>query len=123
MKNFLLLVVALALGVVLIPLGVVFTVIQAVRQRSWRKIVGYLDHSAGALALAIDHFGNTLCRDLFNALFLKRGGYGFGNIRETISSALGKNALGDKLTLAGWALVWLLDWIDPNHVMKAIKKD
>lgn len=121
MKNVILLVVAVVLASVLIPLGVVFTVIQAIRQRSWRKIVGYLDKSAGALALAIDHFGNTVCRDLLNALFIQRGGYGFGNIKETISSALGKNALGNKLTLAGWALVWLLDVIDPGHVEKAIK--
>jgi len=105
----------------LIPVGVVFTVVQAIRQRSWRKIVGYLDHSAGALALAIDHFGNTVCRDLFNSLFLKSGGYGFGNIRETISSALGRNAQRGTLSRTGRLLVWILNAIDENHVQKAIR--
>lgn len=121
MKNAILLVVALVLASVLIPLGVVFTLGKALLTRNWRKFVGYLTNSAGALALAIDHFGNTVCRDLFNSMFLKQGGYGFGNIRETISSALGRNAQRGTLTRTGRLLVWLLDAIDPNHVEKAIK--
>lgn len=121
MKNLILLTVALALGAVLIPVGIAFTVIQAIRQRSWRKIVGYLDKSAGALALAVDHFGNTVCRDLFNALFIKGNCHDFGNIKETISSVLGRNYRYGTLTRAGKLLVWLLDWIDPDHVIKAIK--
>lgn len=122
MKNLILLLTALLLGLVLIPLGVVFTLGKALLTWNWRKALGYLDNSAGALALAIDHFGNTVCRDLFNGLFLKSGGYGFGNIRETISSALGKNARRGTLTHAGKLLVWILDVIDPDHVEKAIQE-
>jgi 8-oxo-dGTP diphosphatase len=121
MKNPILLVVALVLASVLLPLGIVFTLVKALCTWNWRKIGGYLANAAGALALAIDHFGNTVCRDLFNSLFLKRGGYGFGNIGETISSALGKNARRGTLTMTGWLLVWLLDVIDPGHVEKAIR--
>jgi 8-oxo-dGTP diphosphatase len=121
MKNLLLLVVAIVLASFLIPLGIVFTFAKALWYRRWRKIVGYLDHSAGALALAIDHFGNTVCRDLFNSLFLKSGGYGFGNIRETISSALGRNAQRGTLSRTGRLLVWILNAIDENHVQKAIR--
>lgn len=122
MKNMILLAVAVGLASVLIPLGIVFTLGKALWEWNWRKIVGYLANSAGALALAIDHFGNTVCRDLFNSLFLKRGGYGFGNIRETISSALGKNHQRGTLTRAGQLLVWILDLIDPGHVQKAIRE-
>lgn len=121
MKNAILLVVALLFGSVLIPLGIVFTLAKALWQRNWRKIVGYLDNSAGALALAIDHFGNTVCRDLFNAIFISPAGYPFGNIKETISSVLGKNYRDDTLTVAGELLVVILDAIDENHVLKAIK--
>ena len=121
MKNLILLLLALALGAVLIPVGIVFTVIQAIRQWSWRKIVGYLDKSAGALALAIDHFGNTVCRDLFNAIFVKGNCHDFGDIRETISSVLGRNYRYGTLTRTGRVLVAILDAIDPGHVIKAIK--
>ena len=121
MKNLILLLTALVLSALLLPLGIVFTLVKALCTWNWRKIGGYLANSAGALALAIDHLGNTVCRDLFNSLFLKRGGYGFGNIRETISSALGKNHRQRTLTQAGQWLVWILDVIDPDHVEKAIQ--
>lgn len=121
MKNSLLLFIAVVFGFVLIPCGIVFTGVQAIRQRSWRKIVGYLDKSAGALALAIDHFGNTVCRDLFNAIFIKGNCHDFGDIRETISSVLGRNYRYGTLTRTGRVLVAILDAIDPGHVTKAIK--
>lgn len=121
MKNAILLFLALVLGLVLIPCGIVFTGVKAVRERSWRKILGYLDKSAGALALAIDHFGNTVCRDLFNAIFVKGNCHDFGDIRETISSVLGRNYRYGTLTRTGKLLVAILDAIDPNHVIKAIK--
>ena len=121
MKNALLLLIALALGLVLIPSGILYTVYKAIRRRSWRKILGYLDSSAGVLALAIDHLGNVVCRDLFDDIFRTRQGYAFGNIKETISAVLGRNHLRDTLTAAGELLVAVLDAIDENHVIKAIK--
>ena len=121
MKNALLLLVALICASFLIPLGIVFTFARAIWEWNWRKAVGYLAAAAGSLALAIDHFGNTICRDLFNAIFITRRGYRFGNIKETISSVLGKNFRDDTLSVAGAILVVILDAIDPNHVLKAIK--
>jgi hypothetical protein len=44
-----------------------------------------------SIALATDHFGNVICQHLFNITIIKLGGYKFGNIKETISSVLGKN--------------------------------
>ena len=121
MKNFLLLLIALLLGVMLIPCGIMYTVYKAIRKRSWRKILGYLDSSAGSLALAIDHLGNVVCRDLFDDIFHTLDGYPFGNIKETISAVLGRNYLWDTLTVPGEVLVDILDAIDKDHVIKAIK--
>jgi hypothetical protein len=70
-------------------------------------------------ALDIDRFGNRNFRTLFNAA-LQKNGYQFGNVNETISSALGKNQLQNTLTKAGRGLVWILDKIEPNHCLNAI---
>ena len=42
-------------------------------------------------AIDIDKFGNRNFRTFLNATMRLRNGYKFGNVNETISSALGKN--------------------------------
>ena len=69
----------------------------------------------------IDRFGNRNFRTLFN-LTLQRNGYEFGNINETISSALGKNKVIGTLTKKGLILCNILDKLDKNHCIKSIKK-
>ena len=121
MKKVLLLIVAIVLATILFPLGFLFTIGRAAWQGSLSKMVGYLLATSYALAIAIDHFGNVFCRDMFNSLVIGRGGYAFGNIRETISSAMGKNQQRGTLTWAGVGLAWILDTIDKDHCLKSIK--
>jgi hypothetical protein len=80
--------------------------------------LGYFKSSA----VNIDKFGNREFRTLFNKVFITNEGYRFGNINETISSVLGKNQLTNTLTKGGKILVWILDKIDNNHVLKSIDK-
>lgn len=75
---------------------------------------GYFKSSA----INLDKFGNREFRTLFNKTLVT--GYKFGNIDETISSVLGKNKLDGTLTNFGKILVWILDKIDNNHVIKSI---
>ena len=75
---------------------------------------GYFKSSA----INIDKFGNREFRTLFNKTLAT--GHRFGDINETISSVLGKNQLTGTLTKLGLALVWILDKIDNNHVIKSI---
>jgi hypothetical protein len=77
---------------------------------------GYFKSSA----INLDKFGNREFRTLFNKALINDRGHRFGNIEETISSVLGKNQLTDTLTNSGKALVWILDKIDNNHVIKSI---
>ena len=42
-------------------------------------------------AIDIDKFGNRNFRTFLNTTMKIKGGYKFGNVNETISSALGKN--------------------------------
>jgi hypothetical protein len=73
-------------------------------------------------AVDIDRFANRNFRTLWN-LTLQRNGYKFGNINETISSALGKNKLNNTLTIAGKVLCFILDKLDDNHCIKSIQND
>ncbi|SDE79750.1 hypothetical protein SAMN05421544_12811, partial [Riemerella columbipharyngis] len=50
-------------------------------------------------------------------------GYPFGNEKETISSALGKNERMGTLTKTGRRLCWLLDKIDKDHCQKSIEEN
>ena len=82
------------------------------------KDLGYFKSSA----INLDRFGNSEFRTLFNLTLKKKEGYKFGNMEETISSALGKNQRGDTLSIVGKLLVLILDTIDKNHCKKSIKE-
>jgi hypothetical protein len=72
------------------------------------------------LALCKDVLGNVAGRYLFNHILIKKGGYPFGRMQETISSALGKNQRINKLTFLGKVICWILDVIDKDHCKKSI---
>lgn len=81
------------------------------------------DHAKGyfrSTAVNIDKFGNREFRTLWNVTLRTGEGYQFGNIEETISSALGKNERDGTLSKAGKALAWILNTIDKNHCKNSI---
>jgi hypothetical protein len=116
----------LSMGIVLflvavilfIPLTVInfFCVLWKYRIK-WSTINGFFHETA----IDIDRFGNRNFRTLLN-LTLQNNGYQFGNINETISSALGKNKRDNTLTKVGLLLCYILDSIDENHCIKSIQE-
>lgn len=72
-------------------------------------------------ALNLDIYGNREFRTLWNTAMKIKGGYNFGKEGETISSALGKNKINNKLSWLGKALAFILDTIDKNHCIKSIR--
>ncbi|WP_298473046.1 hypothetical protein [uncultured Maribacter sp.] len=72
------------------------------------------------IAISIDQLGNVLMQHLLNALWIKKGGYKFGNRDETISSAIGKNKQLNTLSSFGILIDKILDIIDPNHSLNSI---
>ncbi len=72
------------------------------------------------LAIAKDQYGNALCKYVFNDILIKKNGYKFGNIDETISSCIGKNKVKGTLTFLGKILDWILDKFEPNHSVLSI---
>jgi hypothetical protein len=72
-------------------------------------------------AVDIDKFANRNFRTLWNET-LQKNGYQFGDERETVSSALGKNKRDGTLTQTGKILCDILDRLDENHCIKSIKE-
>jgi hypothetical protein len=70
-------------------------------------------------ATDIDRFGNRNMRTLWNLTMRKEGGHEFGNINETISSALGINKREGTLSKSGCLLCKILHIFDKNHCEKS----
>ena len=104
--------------ILFIPLSILnFIVVLIDCGFTWNTYNKYFKNSA----LAMDIFGNREFRTFWNKTLRKRGGYKFGDERETISSALGKNQRDNTLSKAGKILVFILDKLDKNHCKKSIK--
>lgn len=71
-------------------------------------------------AIDIDRFGNHNFRCFLNTT-MQYNGYAFGDVNETISSALGKNQRDKTLTKFGNIICNILDFLDKNHCKKSIK--
>ena len=98
------------------PLGFLYGILHGVVTKGLRGFGEYLLK----IAVSIDQLGNVLMQHLLNLLWVKKGGYRFGNRDETISSALGKNKAQGTLTGFGKAIDDILDLIDPNHSLNSI---
>lgn len=114
--------VALLMAFVLYPIGLIMSFVVNLYRRKWEFSFRRLDDQFLAIATSIDTSGNVVCKDLFNLLLKQKAGYNFGNRRETISSALGKNQRDGTLTKIGGFVVFVLDKIDKNHCLKSIDK-
>lgn len=71
-------------------------------------------------ATDIDKFGNRNFRAFLNATMRISNGYEFGNVGETISSALGKNQRQNTLSCFGKMFASILDFLDKNHCENSI---
>ena len=128
LKSLVLLVVAIALGSVLLPLGMLWTLGEiAVRflfpsgRSAGEKGLWYFSSIIRSIAVGIDQIGNSVCRDLFNHCLIKKNWYKFGKVQETISSVLGKNQEAWSLTRVGRAVVGVLNRLDKDHCKKSIQ--
>jgi ADP-ribose pyrophosphatase YjhB (NUDIX family) len=96
--------------------GIVYGVFHAIFKKGFRGLGEYFLQ----IAISIDQLGNVLMQHLLNLLWVKPGGYAFGNRDETISSALGRNKRSGTLTVFGRGIDAILDRIDPNHSLNSI---
>jgi len=127
-KSLVLFLIAGALSVVLLPLGIIWTVGEILvrifssseKKSAFAKSIWFLTATLHSLALWLDQIGNAVCRDMFNRLLIEKDWYKFGKVQETISSVLGKNQILDTLSLWGWILVSILELFEEEHCLKSI---
>lgn len=108
-KSLVLFWVAGILSIVLLPLGILWTIGEIIvriftseqKKSAFAKSIWFLTATLHSLALWLDQIGNAVCRDLFNRLLIEEDWYKFGKVQETISSVLGKNQMLDTLSLCG----------------------
>lgn len=112
--NFLLFAIAYLL---FLPITVVNYIVICRAKDTTRK--GYFRSTA----VNIDRFANREFRASWNKYLRTENGYPFGNEKETISSALGKNERMGTLTKTGRRLCWLLDKLDKDHCKKSIEEN
>lgn len=112
----LLFLISILLLVITGPLGLLFGIFHTLFKKGFKGVGEYFLK----IAISIDQLGNVLMQHLLNVLWIKKGGYTFGNRDETISSALGKNKKLGTLTSFGKLIDILLDKIDPNHSLSSI---
>lgn len=98
------------------PFGFMYGLFHALFSRGLKGLGEYLLK----IAISVDQLGNVLMQYLLNVVWIKKGGYPFGNRDETISSALGRNKRLGMLTAFGWVVDAFLDLIDPNHSLNSI---
>lgn len=72
------------------------------------------------ISISIDQLGNVMMQHLLNLLWVKKGGYKFGNRDETISSALGRNNKLNTLTGFGKFIDKILNAIEQEHSLNSI---
>ena len=96
--------------------GFIYGMVHSLIKRGFRGLGEYFLQ----IAISIDQLGNVLMQHLLNVLWIRRGGYAFGNRDETISSALGRNKRSNTLTGFGRTVDRVLDLIDPNHSLNSI---
>jgi 8-oxo-dGTP diphosphatase len=117
--NLLLMATSILLFVIVAPLGVMITIV-LLFIRDPREMFEKTPDYPFSIAFSIDMLGNVVAGDLFNIILIKKGGYKFGRKKETISSAIGKNILLNKLTLAGRGLNTFLNLFEKHHALKSI---
>lgn len=112
------------LGLVLLPVGIVYGIVVSFYRHHFNTGIKGADHKFLVLATSFDKYGNAVCAELFNAcLIQKESKHPFGNIRQTISQVLGHNLKKGTLTKSGKTVVKVLDFFEKDHVLKAIQKE
>jgi 8-oxo-dGTP diphosphatase len=112
----LLFIISILLFVFTVPFGFIY----ALFYKLFKKGITGIGEYALKIAISIDQLGNVSMQHLLNLLWIKEGGYYFGNRDETISSAIGRNKKLGTLTIFGRGIDKLLDTIDSNHSLNSI---
>jgi len=106
--GFLLWFVSIIAKLIVYPIAFITTFAKEFYHTHFNRALAKVDQQFMDIAVANDATSNVVCDDLFNLIMIKSNGYQFGNRKETISSAFGKNLENGTLTWFGKVIVFLL---------------
>ena len=115
MKGFILLLISVIMSIILYPLGWVYSLI------TFRGSFKRLGSWWFVMAISIDQLGNVVMSTMFNDILIKKYGHKFGDEDQTVSMVLGVNKAMGTLTPLGKLIADILNFIDKDHVEKAIE--
>lgn len=117
--GYILFLVALLLFPIFALWGFVEILISLFYKRKFWKGLKNLGDIFKLLAIQIDKMLNVILQIPANRL-LQKDGYKFGNLNDTLSTALGKNKQQSTLTKFGLTICKILHFIDANHCEKSV---
>jgi hypothetical protein len=120
----LLFIVATILNAILLPLALIWAIVEAFVNRGIGSAFKRINEYFFNLAISLDQFGNTTCKEILNDTLIKSSSpHKFGHPDETVSSVLGKNKREGTLLKIGRGLDWTLNKLDENHSIKSIEQE
>ena len=102
---------------ILYPLGWVYSMITF--RGSFKKLGKWWF----VMAISVDQLGNVVMSTMFNDILISKYGHRFGDEDQTVSMVLGVNKAMGTLTRLGKFIADVLNFIDKDHVEKAIEKN
>lgn len=101
----------------------IYTFIRLMIRAKFATYFKHIDKLFLSIAISIDQLGNTVMQYVFNDLLICKDGYKFGNVDDTISYVLGKNAHDFTLSKLGMYFCKILDFFDEDHVGKTYRNN
>ena len=115
-------IIALVLVFILGPVSFVLSFFYYLITLKWKKGIREFERFSLDLAVSLDQFGNVVCKNLFSITLTKGPSYTFGNPDETVSFVIAINKRRGTLNKVGIFLGKVLDFMDKDHLTKAIEK-
>ena len=105
--------------------GLVYGLYYSIRHFNKRELLKYWVELIYSINLGIDQIGNVLLGTFLNKFCLINTGTKnkFGKVRETISYVLAVNYFSLNLTSFGKKIVFILDYLDKDHMAKSLNRD
>jgi hypothetical protein len=122
LNNILLAIVAILLGSIIIPIGILFAIVWLIFHKGESLGIKYFSRIFRNIALSIDILGNFCCAIMFNVVLIKSNStlYRFGKNGDTISKVIGLNLQQGNLTMIGKGVNKILNVFEKDHSIKAV---
>jgi hypothetical protein len=122
--SIILFIIALVLVTAIGSISFVVTLLYYLITLKWKSGFKAFESFSLLLAISLDQLGNVICRIPFKYTMVKRNSdfWDFGDPDQTVSFVLAVNQKRKTLTRFGkWTCV-VLDFLDKNHMEKALEK-